>query len=210
MPHPKKRIKIILQGLFFCILLQGCTIESTNYYPDGQEDGLAIFSNTGNNLMTAYANNIPWQTRPRSVTVVLSSVKRYEVMLRKYNFNGIKDTLELLWTGDQSANGNSTGDLGLSMIFPKGFGYRDFNALQGKRLAVDLNNGYFTATIGNLNAGNVKGIGMVYFHTAALDSTGPGIYSGKISGLIEADFNGNKITKGRFDHTINSDQVFFR
>lgn len=209
MPDNRKHPRILLYSLLMAVMLGSCTIESTNYYPDGQQDGLAIFSNTGNNLMTAYANNAAWQTRPRSATVFLGSIKRYEVMLRRFNFNGIQDTIQLQWTGKELQNGSSSGDLSLSLIFPRGFGYKDFNALQGKRLAVNLNNGYFTTTINNLNAGNVKGIGVVYFHTASLDSTGPGIYSGKMSGLIEADFNGNKITKGRFDHTLNTDQVFF-
>lgn len=199
--------KIQLAAVLVCTVLAGCTIESTNYYPDGQEDGLAIFSNTGNNLMTGYANGIPWQTRPRSVTVVVSSTKRYELYISKYNFNGAQDTLVFEWTGDLAANGNSQGDISLSLIMPMGFSYKDFNALQGKRIAVNLTNGYFNSTITGINPGNIQGKGSVYFHTAALDSIAPRVYTGKMSGLIEADFNGNKFTKARFDHTINSDQI---
>jgi hypothetical protein len=202
---PKNQLAALLIGA----ALTGCTIESTNYYPDGQEDGLAIFSNTGNNLMTGYANGTPWQTRPRSVTVVVSSVKRYELYIRKYNFNGVQDTLVFEWTGNLAANGNNQGDISLSLIMPKGFGYKDFNALQGKRIAVNLTNGYFNSTITGINPGNLQGKGSVYFHTASLDSIGPGFYTGKMSGLIEADFNGNKFAKGRFDHTINSEQMNF-
>lgn len=201
--------RIQLAALLIGAALTGCTIEYTNYYPDGQEEGLAIFSNTGNNLMTGYANGVPWQTMPRSVSVVISSSKRYEIIIRKQNFNGLLDTLAFQWTGAAGANGNSRGDVSLSLVMPKGFGYKEFNALQGKRIAVNLANGYFNSTISSINPGNVQGTGVVYFHTASLDSIAPGVYTGKMSGLAEADFNGIKFTKGRFDHTINSDQVFF-
>lgn len=199
--------KIQLAALLIGAALTGCTIESTNYYPDGQEEGLAIFSNKGNNLMTGYANSVPWQTMPRTVTVVVSSVKRYELYIRKYNFNGLQDTLAFQWIGAAGGNAGIQGDINLSLIMPKGFSYKDFNNLQGKRIAVNLSNGYFTSTISSINPGNIQGKGSVYFHTASLDSIGPGFYTGKLSGLIEADFNGIKFTKGRFDHIINSDQI---
>lgn len=200
---PKNQLAALLIGG----ALAGCTIESTNYYPDGQEEGLAIFSNKGNNLMTGYANSVPWQTMPRTVTVVVSSVKRYELYVRKNNFNGLQDTLAFQWIGAAGGNAGIQGDINLSLIMPKGFSYKDFNNLQGKRIAVNLSNGYFTSTISSINPGNIQGKGSVYFHTASLDSIGPGFYTGKLSGLIEADFNGIKFTKGRFDHTINSDQI---
>lgn len=199
--------KIQLAALLIGAALTGCTIESTNYYPDGQEEGLAIFSNTGNNLMTGYANSVPWQTIPRTATVVVSSVKRYELYIRKNNFNGLQDTLAFQWIGAAGGNAGIQGDINLSLIMPKGFSYKDFNNLQGKQIAVNLSNGYFTSTISSINPGNIQGKGSVYLHTASLDSIGPGFYTGKLSGLIEADFNGIKFTKGRFDHTINSDQI---
>lgn len=202
---PKNQLAALLIGA----ALTGCTIESTNYYPDGQEEGLAIFSNKGNNLMTGYANSVPWQTMPRTVTVVVSSVKRYELYIRKNNFNGLQDTLVFQWIGAAGGNAGMQGDINLSLIMPKGFSYKDFNNLQGKRIAVNLSNGYFTSTISSINPGNIQGKGSVYFHTASLDSIGPGFYTGKLSGLIEADFNGIKFTKGRFDHTINLEQINF-
>lgn len=202
---PKNQLAALLIGA----ALTGCTIESTNYYPDGQEDGLAIFSNTGNNLMTCYMNDVPWQTRPRAITTFIVSGRRYELYIRKQNFNGVMDTLSFEWPGDVTANANNQGSVSLSLIMPKGFGYKEFNALQGKRIAVNTTNGYFNSSIASLNPLNVQGTGSVYFHTALLDSVGPGFYTGKMSGLIEADFNGKKITKGRFDHTLETQQVFF-
>jgi secreted protein with Ig-like and vWFA domain len=42
-----------------------------------------------------------------------------------------------------------------------------------------------------------------------IDSVGPNNYSGRMSGLLDADFNTVKITQGRFDHTLNQLQISF-
>lgn len=204
-PFKKMRLAVAVVA----VALTGCTKEYTNFYADGQEDGLAIFSNTGNNLMTCYMNGVPWQTRPRAITTFIVSGRNYELYIRKQNYNGVMDTLSFEWPGDVTANANNQGTVSLSLIMPKGFGYKEFNALQGKRIAVNSTNGYFNSAIASLNPLNVQGTGFVYFHTALLDSVAPGFYTGKMSGLIEADFNGKKLTKGRFDHTLETQQVFF-
>jgi hypothetical protein len=188
-------------------IITGCYRNETNYYLDAEDKGIAIFSNTGNNLLTCFIDGKPWRTGNRTSGGFISR-PRYEVDIVKQITNSLQDTLMIIWSGyfpSDSLNGY------LTFIMPvaKNFSYKDFSALQGRRLQVDTTNGNFSTAISSLNTGNTKGSGSIYFHTARLDSIGPNTYSGKMSGLIEADFISFKITKGRFDHTIESPQVLF-
>jgi hypothetical protein len=201
--------KLHMAVTVLALVLTGCAKEGTKFYTDGQEAGLAIFSDKGNNLMTCYINGVPWQTVPRFYPAIISGGSRYELFIQKSNATGLMDTVRFEWDGNVAANRNNQGTVSLSLLLPKGFSYKEFNALQGKRIAVDGNNGYFYSDIRALNPLQVQGTGSVYFHTASLDSIAPQWYSGKISGLIEAGFNGTPLTKGRFDHTIEPGQVFF-
>lgn len=52
----------------FCIAvltLIGCQKNLTNLFADDQSEGLYIFSNTGNNILSCYVNGTPWRTKDR-------------------------------------------------------------------------------------------------------------------------------------------------
>lgn len=202
-------IKTDFLYLLILFFFAGCSADYTNYYKDGQEEGLAIFSNTGNNLMTCYVNNTPWQTHHRTISAFSFTGTNYELYIRKPVNIGGMDTLAFEWQGDYDDSGNHNGYISLYLIAPKPFGYKEFSALNGKRIIIDGNNGYFSSVIDNFNTGNIRGTGAVYFQTSILDSTAVRTYNGKISGLFEATFGGDKITRGRFDHTITPQQVSF-
>ncbi len=55
--------KSFLVPIFCCLLLlSGCEKNETKYIADDQTNGLAVFSNTGNNIMTCFINGSPWRT----------------------------------------------------------------------------------------------------------------------------------------------------
>lgn len=187
-----------------CLLLAGCTIEETVYYADGEDDGLAIFSNTGNNLLTCYYNGSGWRSSTRRFGG-FNGGRNYEVYIYRRTGTGPQDTLLFNWDGYFNNNNSNTSYIGLVLHVPKNFSAASFNNLHQKRIALDTTTGYFTAyTGGGLNPARSKGTGSVYFHTALLDSIGPRTYLGRFNGLFEADFQNFKITRGRFDHTFDN------
>ncbi len=203
--------RIILQKAmyFFCtgILLLSCTKSSTNAYPDPADPGLAIFSNTGNNILSCMINDAPWRTQDRMIYIL--GRPGYEVNVRLQKTSTAKDSLWFSWHGYYSSDINNSGTLEMGMAVNKNFGYKEFSALKGQRLHLDTNNGYFLLSINGLVNNGTKGSGNIYFNSIALDSIGPNNYTGKMSGLFDADFNTTKITKGRFDHALDYSQVSF-
>jgi hypothetical protein len=203
--------RIVLQRAFyfFCtgILLIGCTKSSTNTYPDPSDPRLTIFSNTSNNILSCMVNDQPWRTQDRKI--YLLSRPAYEVYIRLQKTSTAKDSLWFSWNGYYNNDINNQGNLDMILPVAKNFGYRDLSALMKQRLHLDSNNGYFLLSINGLISNTVRGSGNIYFHTMMIDSVGPNNYSGSMSGLFDADFNSVKITKGRFDHSIDKLQVSF-
>jgi hypothetical protein len=197
-------------GIFFLVLPvffnTGCSKNETQYYDDAENPGIAIFSNTGNNILSCFVNEKPWRTASR-ITYSIGARTSYEVDIIKQPTNALQDKLLISWNGYYPADSMGQGNLELTITVIKNFSYKDFAALQGQRLQIDTNTSFFTTSISGLNTGNIKGIGNIYFHTAQLDSIGPGAYMGKMSGLFEADFGTFKIARGRFDHIIDPQQV---
>jgi hypothetical protein len=200
-----KNIGLLLLSVF---IIAGCSKNETTYFADAEDEGIAIFSNTGNNLLTCFIDGKPWRTISRT-TSGFNPRTSYEVDIVKQITSSLQDTLSISWPGYFSTDSLNPGSLTLLLPVAKNFGYKDFSALQGRRLQIDTINGFFSTSISRLNTSNRKGSGSIYFHAARLDSIGPNAYTGNISGLFEADFATFKITKGRFDHTIVPQQVFF-
>jgi hypothetical protein len=202
---------IVLQKAmyFFCagLLLLSCTKSSTNAYPDPSDEGLAIFSNTGNNILSCMVNDKPWRTLDRKI--YLLSRPAYEVTIQLQKTSSAKDSLWFTWNGYYNNEIGNQGNLNIVLPVTKNFGYRDLSGLMKQRLHLDSNNGYFLLSINGLISNTVKGSGNIYFHTMMIDSVGPANYSGRMSGLFDADFNSVKISQGRFDHSLEQLQVSF-
>jgi hypothetical protein len=178
------------------------------YYDDAENPGIAIFSNTGNNILSCFVNGKSWRTASR-ITYGISARTSYEVYITKQSASALQDTLLISWNGYYPTDSLGQGTLNLTIPVAKNFSYKDFAGLQGQRLQIDTTTAFFTTSISGLNSGNIKGKGNIYFHIAQLDSIGPGAYMGKMSGLFDADFSAFKITRGRFDHIIDPQQVNF-
>jgi hypothetical protein len=201
----KKNLLFLLLGF----IIMGCSKNYTNYYADAEDNGIAIFSNTGNNILSCFIDGKPWRTVDRETSGFSYQITSYEVYIIKQSTNSLLDTLIINWLGYYPVNYFSQGNLNLTIPVIKNFSNKDFAALQGQRLQIDTTNAFFTISISGLNSGNIKGKGNIYFHTAQLDSIGPGAYMGKMSGLFEADFGTFKITRGRFDHLLDPQNVRF-
>jgi len=202
----KKNNHFIILLLIAAGSFMGCEKNDTRGYPDPEDPAIAIFSNTGNNILSCYMDNKPWRTIDRT-TPILSGGPLYEVLIHKKTGTAISDTLEFLWQGYFTPNTGNPGTLLLRFAVPTNFSYKNFSGFNAQRIVVNGSNGYFTTDI-NL-ANNSKGTGTIYFHTAQLDSVGPNSYAGKMSGLFEANLPAFKITKGRFDHTLQPGQINF-
>ena len=198
-------LKNLLNVTFILSSMVGCSRDETNYYPDREAAGLSIFSDNSNNVMSCYIDGKPWRTHSRVIS--LFSRWPYEVYIIKDKTNSALDSLAIQWTGHYAGDENKTGYISLTLPVAKNFTRKDFSAFKGKRINVTINNGFFTTSIAGLNLSNTKGSGTVYFHSAQIDSVAPGVYSGTLSGLFEADFNSFKIVKGRFDHEITPQQI---
>jgi hypothetical protein len=192
---------------FFGCALCSCYKNQTKFYNDDQADGLAIFSNTGNNVMSCYIENEAWRTRDR-ITGGLFGNTAYELIINKQTTSGPQDMLTFTWYVNPPANNTLNGDISLVLAVPKVFGYKELSALKGQRIALDTTNGYFTFSSSQSNFS--KGTGNIYFHEMQVDSIGPNNFTGRMSGLLDAKLGGNLILKnGRFDHNISTRQIQF-
>jgi len=191
------------------IILISCSKNDSNFYADGENKGLAIFSNTGNNLLTCFVGNKAWRTEDRITFILGSSGPRYEIDIAKQITNSPMDTLRFNWRGYFTPDRNSFGYLSLALPIEKNFGLRNLAAFNGRRFKIDSTTGLFSfySPTGSMNL--TDGTGNIYFHKVTFDSISPNFYIGTISGIFDADFNATKITKGRFDHNINSGNVWF-
>ncbi len=191
--------------LFFCSsTLFSCN--QTEFYADPYANGLGIFSNTDNNLMSCYIQNQAWRTRDRSSGGFGGT--NFELFINKQITSGVSDNLIFTWYGNSSANNALNGDISLVLSVPKFFGYREMSALKGQRIALDTTNGYFRFSSSQPNIG--KGTGNIYFHNIQIDSIGPNNFTGRMSGLLDAKFGSSVIlSNGRFDHNITSAQIQF-
>lgn len=196
----KYSIKNSAALLLYCFLLMGCYKNNTNYYPDAEDRGVSIFSDRGNNVMSCFIAGKTWRTIDRKVSG-FSPRTVYEVYIQKQITGSLLDTIVISWQGYYNESKDAQGALSLVLAVHKNFTAADFSALQGKRLVIDsLQNGFFSDGISGLRN---KGNGSIYFHTARLDSIGPGFPIGTMSGLFEANFSSYKITRGRFDETLD-------
>jgi hypothetical protein len=200
----KKLLFIPLTGF----ILLGCSRNETKYYEDGEDKGIAIFSNTSNNVSSCFVAGRPWRTASRT-TSGLSSFTNYEVEIIRQQASAAKDTLIILWRGYFEPDKFFQAHLSMHLALPANFTYRDLPALQGKRLSIDSSNGFFELDNSFYNPTNRRGRGNIYFQTAQFDSVLLSGSAGRISGLFEADFSSFKITRGRFDHFISPQQIRF-
>ena len=192
--------------LLLNIVAIGCRIDSTNYYADGTDTGLAIFSNTGNNVMSCYIDGKPWRTFSRTFTG-FSPGTSYEISISRFRNPTGTDTLSIDWRGYFQPNNSDAGTITLRLSLPPGFTYRNLNALHGQRFTIDNTNGRFIARVDRTGIVNSLGAGSIYFNTARFDSIGLASYRGVISGLLEAGSGTVRITRGRFDHQIDPPMI---
>lgn len=207
-----KKLKAII--LPVCLVLAGtvgfvgCTKNDSKFYNDDEADGLAIFSNTENNVMSCYVNGEVWQTVPRITSILGLYGTDYEVGLSRTPVSNISDVVQINWQGYYKKDRNATSDINLQLLIPRNSFRRYINSLQGKRIAIDSSAGNYFTVSNNLAAlNNRKANGSIYFHTMQIDSVGPDNFTGKMSGIFEADFGTGKITKGRFDHVLTQRQI---
>lgn len=190
-----------------CCIITSCTKNTTKFFADADQPGLAIFSNTNNNILTCFVDGRPWRTNPRVISIFIPQT-RYEIYLRKYITNSLQDTLLFNWTGYFEGSLSGGESIGFAMPVSKNFSILSLNALQGQRFNIDTSvNGFFSTNIILLNTTGNKGNGNIYFNTAQFDSIAPNLYQGRLSGLFEANFGSFKITNGRFDHFFEPNQI---
>jgi hypothetical protein len=200
---------ICLAAVSAGMLLTGCVKDETNYFTDGQNTGLAIFSNTGNNVMSCYVNGQPWRTINRT-TAGLFSPPESEVRIYRSFYDTSHSTLVIEWDGFFNNHPYISGQICLYLKETPGFGYGVLDSLDGKRLTTDSVHSYFVAYMGVVGNNNTDyGSGSIYFNRADFDSIGNDMYSGKLSGLFDASFPDFQITSGRFDHDLTSGQINF-
>ena len=202
-------MKNLLFVLIATLVLSGCETDFTNYYADGEDKGIAIFSDEFNNISSCFIAGKPWRTVSRKSSGFPGVHTSYEVDIFRQKSIVAKDTLIIRWYGYFEKRGNLYGQsyLDLHLALPANSTFKDLSALQGKRINIDSTNGFFMLTDPDINPTNIKGTGSIYFHTSRFDSVATNGYNGNISGLFEVDFTSFKITKGRFDHFITEEQM---
>lgn len=199
-------LKNWVSALSAVLIVLGCAKNDTKYYADEQDKGIAIFSNTGNDLATCFMAGKPWRTVART-TSGFSTAINYEVQIKRQPATNAKDTLIIQWLGYYEANRNNEGFLSLHLAMPANFTFRDLSALEGKRFNINSTNGFFETGMPDFNRVYVKGKGNIFFKTAQFDSLAQNTFTGNISGLFDADFGFAQITRGRFDHFISLAQI---
>lgn len=201
--------KISARGFAFLALLvlaTGCEKNESFYYADPQTPGVAILSNKGNNILTCFMNGHPWKTLPRTINYGFGR-STTELQIRRTKTNSLTDTLTITWRTD--ASNQDQYDIVLTLPVAKNFQPKDMAAYQGKRIEIDSTNGYFSLNQSYSSFSSYNGKGVIYFNTANLDSTGIDNITGRISGLLEANFYpgsniAQSITSGRFDDNISA------
>ncbi len=200
-----KTHKSVFIYMLSIIFFTGCTKDETHFYPDPQMPDLAIFSNTGNNVSTGIINGQPWRTFDRKYNGF--APPRYEVSINKQYFDSATDIIYIKWDGYLGGNQYNYLNVTLAMSVAKNFSLADFSAMQGTRVTIDGMHNYFLA---ESQSNNTRGFGSIYFNVLQFDSSAvTGGIQGKLSGLMEADFNAFQLVSGRFDHDLVGRQILF-
>ena len=199
----KNVVSLKLVVILVFILSSSCKKNETVFFEDDEAQNLSVFSDKGNNVMSCYINGQSFRTQDRIVPfgLFIGRIKP-DINLGKISDGMGNDSLQISWYNDENPQGVSR----ISLILPvqNGFSYPDFNLLEGKRLQIDGVNSYFQINYGKAE----KGTGNIYFQRAYIipsDSTN----ISRFSGIFEATLPSYKITKGRFDHVLTSNVVFF-
>lgn len=199
------KVSLSIQWLIIAVistLLISCERNDTVFYEDDDAENLSVFSDKGNNLMSCYVNDQPFRTNDRLVRAGFAGpIFDTEVGLSVFRDTSLtgSDTLNIVWWRRDSSLIVPT-TIGLVLAVKKAFFYDDFNLLNGERIAVDGVHSYFLVN-GNRSE---KGTGSIYFHKASfILPTSTQEASGKFSGIFEATLPSYKITRGRFDHSLN-------
>jgi|SRR5665213_55962 len=196
--------KSFLVPIFCCLLLlSGCEKNETKYIADNQTNGLAVFSNTGNNIMTCFINGSPWRTDNRIVggwgpgSTDLSIFKQYD--------SSFHYSLVFAWPGNLVNDSADIYLIELHLFVPANFSQTSFDSLQGKRITIDSTTGFFS--IANYS---LTGNGTIYFNRASYDSAASKSgNAGEFSGLFEANIPGYTITQARFDNDLPKGSIQF-
>jgi len=201
-----ERYKIGYACLLLSIFITGCSGNSTFFYPDKENSGLGIFSNTGNNVFSCYVNGNPWRTQDRKWSSgVASSSHTYEINISKQYTDSPTTLLSIIWYRSYFDQ------ISLFVSVPRNFSYADFATWQGKRLSIDGVNSYFTMQVDGYNNTGL-GLGTIYFNKLNFDNMDSAFgneVTGRMSGLLEVDFGSVKITSGRFDHNLDANVIHF-
>lgn len=184
-----KNNRLALLLLLCSLTLLSCTKNRTLFLEDSVTDGLSVFSDQGHNVMSCYINGEAHRTEDRMIYTGLFGRSQYEIHI----FKGISDTAETL--------SFSWREIELVLQKEK-FTFDDFRELQGQRIRIDGTNGYFQIK-------SERGTGTVYFHKAALIKSSFIGKIGDISGIFEFSTPSNVVTHGRFDHSLDSENVSF-
>lgn len=171
-----------------------CKKNYTRFFEDQHADNLSVFSDKAYNIMTCYINDIPYRTDNWEFKGgIFSRNTSIDINVTRMIYNADSDTLFFSWY--------SSGFSDISLVLPvsKDYSRNDFNSLQGKRMIIDGNNGYFRVS----NYSHEKATGTIYFHNANINRNDSTVTDGILSGLFEATAPSYKITKGRFDHSLS-------
>jgi len=203
-----KWITLIPVSLTVLLTFMCCSKNETKYFADTTSNGLAIFSNTGNNILTGYINGVLWRTQNR-VSGGFLSRSTSEVYLTKTTDSSFNDMLIITWYGGTQNFQYGYDFISLYLSVPSNFSHSDLDSLNGKRLVIDNINGYFLGNISEISNNYETGTGSIYFNRFIYDSTTTAGYTGRVSGLLEVDFPDFKFTNGRFDDELTNEQVQF-
>lgn len=193
---------IILVSLLPMILFFGCRKNVTHFYEDENNNGLSIFSNSGNNIMSCYVNGRIWRTINREISGGFSGPSSYELEIYRDTSSITNDIIQFEWIGDFGGTIASYDKITMLLKVPKKFPFTRLKEFNNRRIQLDTTNGYFYSNIGGINNYYKKAPGVVFFQSLKYDSISPSFYRGKMAGLFEANFPNFKITNGRFDHTL--------
>jgi hypothetical protein len=200
-----KRLTMLAMGC--SLLLLSCEKNSTRYFTDPNSKEQAIFSNTGNNLMTCFIQGKPWRTTDRTSGGVFTPVDVSEMYINYLNTTTANDTLILEWQGYYTSDtlATITSSVFVKLPVPNGFTKQQFAQFKGQRLSLDGSNGYGMVYAPGINEPYCKV--NIYFHDAGLLRTANARDSGMLSGLLTMSAPSFSLTNGRFDHLLLSNQV---